>query len=160
MALINCPECSGQVSTQALACPHCGYPMQTPAITTPNVQVAATTNECKINGVLIDCTEIFNAAMRPETKIQAIALCRESTGCGVSSAKNFVELIIRTKKIPDSFQMSDATINIHRPQCPTCHSTNVEKLRMGTRAIDGFFFGKLSPEARAQFWCKDCNYRW
>jgi hypothetical protein len=28
MALINCPECHGSVSDQALACPHCGYPLQ------------------------------------------------------------------------------------------------------------------------------------
>ncbi|UUM26956.1 MULTISPECIES: zinc ribbon domain-containing protein [Acinetobacter] len=29
MALISCPECSRQVSTQANSCPHCGYPLQT-----------------------------------------------------------------------------------------------------------------------------------
>lgn len=27
MALINCPECSKQVSTEAQACPACGYPI-------------------------------------------------------------------------------------------------------------------------------------
>jgi hypothetical protein len=27
MALINCPECSKQVSTEAQACPGCGYPI-------------------------------------------------------------------------------------------------------------------------------------
>ena len=28
MALMNCPECGGQVSDKAHACPHCGYPIQ------------------------------------------------------------------------------------------------------------------------------------
>ncbi len=28
MALIKCPECSGQVSDKALLCPHCGFPMR------------------------------------------------------------------------------------------------------------------------------------
>ena len=28
MALIQCPECSGQISDKALLCPHCGYPMR------------------------------------------------------------------------------------------------------------------------------------
>ncbi|GAB2466443.1 hypothetical protein GCM10027082_17530 [Comamonas humi] len=28
MALIPCPECGRQVSTQAGSCPHCGYPLQ------------------------------------------------------------------------------------------------------------------------------------
>ena len=27
MALKDCPECSGQVSTDADRCPHCGYPV-------------------------------------------------------------------------------------------------------------------------------------
>ncbi len=27
MALQNCPECSGHVSTKAAKCPHCGYPV-------------------------------------------------------------------------------------------------------------------------------------
>ena len=28
MALISCPECSKQVSTQAQSCPNCGYPLR------------------------------------------------------------------------------------------------------------------------------------
>lgn len=28
MALINCPECSKQISDQSTTCPHCGYPIR------------------------------------------------------------------------------------------------------------------------------------
>jgi hypothetical protein len=28
MALLPCPECAQNVSTEALACPHCGYPIK------------------------------------------------------------------------------------------------------------------------------------
>jgi uncharacterized membrane protein YdbT with pleckstrin-like domain len=28
MALVNCPECGGSVSTAATSCPHCGHPVQ------------------------------------------------------------------------------------------------------------------------------------
>ena len=28
MALVQCPECGHEVSTQAASCPACGYPMQ------------------------------------------------------------------------------------------------------------------------------------
>jgi membrane protein YdbS with pleckstrin-like domain len=28
MALIECPECTGRVSSRALACPHCGFPVR------------------------------------------------------------------------------------------------------------------------------------
>ena len=27
MALIKCPECNNDVSTEAISCPHCGYPI-------------------------------------------------------------------------------------------------------------------------------------
>ena len=28
MALITCPECTGNISDKALFCPHCGFPLQ------------------------------------------------------------------------------------------------------------------------------------
>jgi len=28
MTLTSCPECSGQVSSEALRCPHCGHPVR------------------------------------------------------------------------------------------------------------------------------------
>src|SRR5262245_57852246 len=31
MALVNCPECDRQISTEAEACPQCGYPMRVAA---------------------------------------------------------------------------------------------------------------------------------
>ena len=31
MALINCPECNGNLSDKASVCPHCGYPVKDPA---------------------------------------------------------------------------------------------------------------------------------
>lgn len=33
MALINCPECSKQISDQTNACPHCGYPIRSQQFT-------------------------------------------------------------------------------------------------------------------------------
>jgi len=30
MALIACPDCTGQVSDQAFVCPHCGRPLRSP----------------------------------------------------------------------------------------------------------------------------------
>lgn len=54
-------------------------------------------------------------------------------------------------------QQQEAFKNL--PKCPACGSTKLQKLGIGTRAIDGFFFGRMSPEARAQFWCRNCDYR-
>ena len=38
MALVKCPECSGNVSDKAPTCPHCGYPMNTATSTKPRVR--------------------------------------------------------------------------------------------------------------------------
>jgi hypothetical protein len=50
MALINCPECGKQVSTEARTCPACGYPIaeklaQTPATTPASTSQPAANNE-------------------------------------------------------------------------------------------------------------------
>lgn len=46
------------------------------------------------------------------------------------------------------------------PRCPTCGSTNIQKVNVSGRAIGGLVFGRLSVEGRAQFFCKDCRYQW
>lgn len=40
MALINCPECSKQISDQSTTCPHCGYPIQARKVDTWSTQQA------------------------------------------------------------------------------------------------------------------------
>ena len=46
------------------------------------------------------------------------------------------------------------------PKCPTCGSTNLTKIGAATRAVDGFFFGRLSVEGRAQWRCGSCGHLW
>lgn len=46
------------------------------------------------------------------------------------------------------------------PRCPTCGSTDLTRLGIMARAIDGAVFGKLSVEGRAQFRCNNCGYMW
>ena len=41
MALIKCPECGKDVSTQAKACPHCGYPLNK-----DNISIEENNKEC------------------------------------------------------------------------------------------------------------------
>lgn len=51
-------------------------------------------------------------------------------------------------------------VEVNVPRCPTCGSTNLTKKGVGARAIDGFFFGRLSVEGRSQFRCQNCGYEW
>lgn len=46
------------------------------------------------------------------------------------------------------------------PKCPTCGSTNVEKISTLNRAVSIGFLGLASDKIGKQFCCKDCGYKW
>ena len=48
----------------------------------------------------------------------------------------------------------------HLPTCPTCGSTNVQKISGLSRAAHGYMFGLFSKTAKSQFCCKSCGYKW
>lgn len=81
------------------------------------------------------------------------------TGC-LPTEKEIKEAINgNAKSGADNISEKFPVTNHNIPKCPACGSTKLQKLGIGTRAIDGFFFGRMSPEARAQFWCRNCDYR-
>lgn len=51
-------------------------------------------------------------------------------------------------------------INNNKPKCPTCNSTNIEKISVGKKAVGGFMFGLLSSDVRKTMHCKNCGYKW
>ncbi|MGN1136013.1 MAG: hypothetical protein ACI4SF_07320 [Oscillospiraceae bacterium] len=46
------------------------------------------------------------------------------------------------------------------PKCPTCGSTNVDKISTLNRAVSIGFLGLASDKIGKQFSCKDCGYKW
>lgn len=46
------------------------------------------------------------------------------------------------------------------PKCPTCGSTNVDKISTLNRAVSIGFLGLASDKIGKQFCCKDCGYKW
>lgn len=50
--------------------------------------------------------------------------------------------------------------NPNQPKCPTCGSTNIEKISVTKRAVHGAVFGLFSSTARSQMQCKNCGYKW
>lgn len=160
MALIKCPECGGQVSDKASSCPHCGYPMSENTVNTTAVNDYAA-HLCTINGVQVDLTDVVEQLLAPTPElIKGISIFRSITGCGVASAKDFCQQVMKTKSLPISINISDAKINIFTPKCPTCGSTSITKITSGTRLVDRLAFGALSPESKAQYRCNACGYMW
>jgi ribosomal protein L7/L12 len=74
MALINCPECTKQISSHAQSCPDCGYPMDEKE------------NQKSSSD---DISEIKKLAKT--NKIKAIKLYRDLEGCTLKEAKDFVD---------------------------------------------------------------------
>lgn len=46
------------------------------------------------------------------------------------------------------------------PKCPTCGSTNIEKISSLNKAAGAVMFGLFSKTAKSQFKCKNCGYKW
>lgn len=151
MALISCPECGHQISSLSRSCPNCGRPNENPQ-----------ENMCLIEGVQYDLSEILMIAKDgdgPHNLLKAWEKIETITGLKSVNPSKLFDIILDTQSIPKEFKPWKREEANNIPKCPTCGSTKLQKLGIGTRAIDGFFFGRMSPEARAQFWCRNCDYR-
>lgn len=76
------------------------------------------------------------------------------TECGYSTQayKN------RMKKLQEDVEKPVVQKNI--PRCPTCSSTNIQKISTTKKAAGAIGFGLLSRTAKSQFECKNCGYKW
>ncbi len=50
--------------------------------------------------------------------------------------------------------------NNNVPHCPTCGSTNIEKISAGKKAMGFLAVGILSSNVRKTFKCNNCGYKW
>lgn len=57
-------------------------------------------------------------------------------------------------------RISHQSSNQNVPKCPTCGSTNIEKISTTSKVVGATMFGLLSKTARSQFKCKNCGYKW
>lgn len=46
------------------------------------------------------------------------------------------------------------------PKCPTCGSANVQKISDLRKAGGAILFGIFSKDAKSQFECRNCGYKW
>ena len=51
------------------------------------------------------------------------------------------------------------TASTNQPKCPTCGSTNIQRISTLKRAAHGYLFGLFSNTARSQFECLNCKYK-
>ena len=60
----------------------------------------------------------------------------------------------------DRVQVQQTKQSANRPKCPTCGSTNIEKISIGKKIGGGFLFGIFSSDVRNTMHCKDCGAKW
>ncbi len=56
--------------------------------------------------------------------------------------------------------ISQINPNPSAPRCPTCGSTNVEKITNLNRGISVAMWGMMSKKINKSFKCKNCGYTW
>lgn len=57
-------------------------------------------------------------------------------------------------------QYEQASKSQNIPKCPTCGSTNIEKISTSKKLTGGLMFGLFSKDAKSTFKCKSCGYKW
>ena len=48
----------------------------------------------------------------------------------------------------------------NKPRCPSCGSTNIQKISASAKIGGALMFGILSKTAKSQFKCCKCGYKW
>lgn len=142
--LIKCPECGKEVSDKAEVCIHCGYPIMAERVPEFNFD-----SECPVCKKINWHYNKINGRIRCET-------------CGYVGAVNKqLAKIYDDKQEENPVQESSDPINKPvKPTCPTCGSTNIERISAGKKLMGSMMFGLFSKDAKSTFHCKNCNYKW
>ena len=151
--LFRCPECGEKISSKAKVCIHCGCPVE-----------YKNENQIFINGIEYDFTEIMSKIADNVYECAIARLIRDETQLGMEASNELASIIKKTRKVPPEFngpiEKPFGGPMAHAPICPTCQSSNVEKIgsvsRIGSVATLGIFSNKLNKTYK----CKNCGYMW
>lgn len=153
--LINCPECNKEISDKAEICPNCGYKLPKP--------------EPLFQGEY--CPKCLDCGIKTTIELcpYCHAKCKNSIIGTLDEVNAFVNNHPELKNAPE-FSYAAYNKRIHYvpteyatsnvPKCPTCGSTNIEKISFGKKAVGGALFGFFSSDARNSMCCRDCGYKW
>lgn len=60
----------------------------------------------------------------------------------------------------DASRQAARRAEANKPKCPTCGSTNVEKISTTSKVVGGALFGLFSSNVRNTMRCNNCGYKW
>lgn len=166
MSLLKCPECNHDVSEYAEKCQVCGCP------------IAIIKNSCNkknghlfsiINGEEKDVTYFVNQALNNNYKNNMVEFKNKMYDeLDIYDVQQFVNAIKKCNGAPKIYNHEKASVlkskgeiaQASLPKCPTCHSTNIEKISTGKKVKGSLLFGVLSSDVRNTMHCKNCGAKW
>lgn len=165
MAIINCPECNGIVSTFADVCPHCGYPIKNELSNSEHkddimYNVIYQYADKLMAGVF---TEILGVSKREDAEHvfrhpcfikKNVSLKEATTIKSKLEARGAHIAIVRSDECIDEI----ATLrkyDIEPIRCPKCKSTSISTGARGFSVMSGFVGAGKTVNR-----CAKCGYTW
>lgn len=181
MSKIICPECNKTISSLAKECPNCGFSMaeflqEHNLLDTDKIWICTKCGEedsfstknpiceyCKIPLVQtdIDNKNIYKVLKENGVLQYTIDLAKRYGDNFSEEAYNY-----RLQKIEERRKRFEHKLNTAQqptqnvPKCPTCGSTNIEKISGSKRWFTTGLFGLGSSNVGKTMHCKNCGYKW
>ena len=164
--LIKCPECKKEISDKSEICIHCGYPIS------KNLSSISKnlSNICIIDDVPRDLTELIDNL--GGSRQQSLRKLVKEYNMKLEDAVTLCDIIQNTKNVPKEYKPCERELYISKlnenspkkeinvPKCPTCGSTNIQKISGLERGASVMGIGIFSKKINKSFKCKSCGYTW
>lgn len=148
--LIICPECGKEISDKSDKCIHCGYPIS-----------KTKTNIVIVNNKEYDFTNILlGINSESQTPASFVRMISDMCSIPIYEAKEIYFKIKDNKTLLEPITCEPKIQSLNQPHCPTCGSTNIEKISATSKAVGAVAFGLFSKTAKSQYKCKNCGYKW
>lgn len=185
MFIVVCPECGKQLSQYAEMCPECGFPIKK-FITEHNFTDLDKVMICpkcadvhrSIGAAWLKCrycnTELIQTDLGKEkwNKFVYDASGEEVDNKQIELAKQygndqFDEQMFKTRSNERDERIAMRLIKepvkttpLNTPKCPTCGSTNIQKIGTAERVTSVLGLGLFSKKINKTYKCKNCGYTW
>lgn len=160
MAIIKCPECLRNVSSEAQSCPSCGYPIEK-YVNSGQILYTIINGQKKdvtyfVNKILDGSWETinnFNGMVMNELDIPMMGFIKAVEACGGAPEEYNAESIKEFRAKQKLARAREA----QKLHCPYCKSTNVKKISFTGKALSVGTLGILSKKIGKQWHCNNCK---